>query len=72
MRPLREAVVSPSIEDVLGQGGVPGGGRVPWSYECSICHERFAPGGDMTHHANVEREKPTWPGHMTWTRVDDP
>lgn len=43
---------------------------ITWKYECSICGELVHP-DDVVAHLEMERAKPTWPGFMQWTRVDD-
>ena len=42
-----------------------------WRYRCSICQEIIRP-EDVRSHTEAEKAKPTWPGHMTWSRVDLP
>lgn len=41
----------------------------PFDYECSICEELVNP-DDVRKHTEEERAKDTWPGYMSWTRVD--
>jgi len=43
----------------------------PWRYRCSLCGATIRP-DDVAAHTTEEKAKPTWPGFMTWTRVDDP
>lgn len=43
----------------------------PWSFRCSICKKLVNP-DDVRSHTEQERAKPTWPGQMTWDRVDQP
>lgn len=44
---------------------------ISWHYRCSLCGELVHP-DNMVAHVKAERAKPTWPGHITWTWVDDP
>lgn len=40
-----------------------------WAYKCSICGDEVDP-DDVRKHTEEERAKDTWPGFMSWSRVD--
>ena len=42
-----------------------------WHYECSIC-QKVCHADDMARHLEMHRTEPSWPGHISWTRVDHP
>jgi hypothetical protein len=44
--------------------------KITWKYRCSLCGRLVHP-DDVSKHTAEEREKPTWPGHMSWLRVED-
>lgn len=39
-----------------------------FTYRCSICREEV-PASKLAQHVEEERQKPDWPGHMSWTLV---
>jgi hypothetical protein len=41
-----------------------------WDYRCSICQELINP-DEVRIHTEKERAKETWPGFMSWERVDN-
>lgn len=40
-----------------------------WKYRCSLCKQLVDP-DDVSKHMAEERAKPTWPGYMSYERVD--
>lgn len=57
-------------EDLLDPFRDPDTGEHPFKYRCSICSELVRP-DDIRAHTEQERAKPTWPGYMSWERVDE-
>jgi hypothetical protein len=43
---------------------------ITWKYHCSVCGQLVHP-ANLSAHLAEEKAKPNWPGHLTWTRVND-
>lgn len=41
-----------------------------FNYRCSICKDLVHP-DNVRNHTEEERAKDTWPGFMSWDRVDE-